>query len=67
VLDDLPLNQIKSFEEELFRFVENAHPALLTNIREKKTLDDDLKAKLDGALKEFKTRFVQDKAAGARV
>src|ERR1700683_2972851 len=28
-LDDLPLNQCKAFEEELYRFVENAHPGML--------------------------------------
>src|ERR1700733_10105595 len=61
VLDDLPLDQIRAFEEELYRFVENAHPAILTTIREKKTLDDDLKAKMTAALKEHKDRFVQER------
>ncbi len=65
VLDDLPLDQIRSFEQELYRFVENAHPAMLTTIREKKALDDDLKAKMDAALKEFKAQFVQRSAAAA--
>jgi len=69
VLDDLPLDQIRAFEQELYRFLENAHPAILTTIKEKKTIDDDLKSKLNSALQEFKTRFVQDqthKAAAAR-
>jgi F-type H+-transporting ATPase subunit alpha len=69
VLDDLPLDQIRAFEQELYRFLENAHPAILTTIREKKNLDDDLKNKLNSALQEFKTRFVQDqthKAGAAR-
>jgi len=64
-LDDLPLDQIRSFEQELYRFLENAHPAILATIREKKALDDDLKAKMDAALKEFKTQFVQRSAAAA--
>ena len=62
VLDDLPLDQIRAFEQELYRFLENAHPAILTTIKEKKTIDDDLKNKLNSALQEFKTRFVQDQA-----
>jgi F-type H+-transporting ATPase subunit alpha len=69
MLDDLPLDQIRTFEQELYRFLENAHPAILTTIKEKKTIDDDLKGKLNSALQEFKTRFVQDqthKAAAAR-
>ncbi len=69
MLDDLPLDQIRAFEQELYRFLENAHPAILTTIKEKKTIDDDLKGKLNSALQEFKSRFVQDqthKAAAAR-
>jgi F-type H+-transporting ATPase subunit alpha len=67
VLDDLPVDQIRVFEQELYRFLENAHPAILTTIKEKKTIDDDLKGKLTSALQEFKTRFVQDQShkAGA--
>src|SRR5690349_795988 len=69
MLDDLPLDQIRTFEPELYRFLENAHPAILTTIKEKKTLDDETKGKLTAAIQEFKTRFVQDqshKAAAAR-
>jgi F-type H+-transporting ATPase subunit alpha len=62
VLDDLPLDQIRAFEQELYRFLENAHPAILATIKEKKTIDDELKPKLNSALQEFKTRFVQDQA-----
>jgi len=63
VLDDLPLDQIRSFEAELYRFVENAHPGILTGIREKKNLDDELKSQMNAALKEFKERFVQEQAS----
>jgi F-type H+-transporting ATPase subunit alpha len=59
-LDDLPVEQCRPFEEGLSRFVENAHPGLLPAIREKKNLDDDLKSKMTGAIKEFKTRFVEE-------
>jgi F-type H+-transporting ATPase subunit alpha len=59
-LDDLPVEECRPFEQELYRFFENAHPGLLAEIREKKNLDDALKGKLNDALKEFKTRFVQE-------
>jgi len=62
VLDDLPLDQIRAFEQELYRFLENAHPAILTTIKEKRTIDDDMKGKLNSAIQEFKSRFVQDQA-----
>src|SRR5579862_6647378 len=62
-LDDLPVEQCRPFEEGLSRFIENAHPGLLPSIREKKNLDDDLKAKMTSAIKEFKTRFLQEHKA----
>src|SRR3984957_18128948 len=45
-LDDLPVEQCRPFEVELYRFVENAHPGLLNTIREKKSLDDALKGQI---------------------
>ena len=45
------------FEQELYRFIESSHPAILTDIREKKAIDDELKGRIEAALKEFKGRF----------
>ena len=59
LLDDLPVEQCKAFEEELFKFVENSRPALLQQIREKKTLDDALKNEMKVLLEDFKARFVE--------
>jgi F-type H+-transporting ATPase subunit alpha len=64
-LDDLPVEQCRDFETELYKFIENAQPGMLAAIREKKILDDDLKAKMNAALNEFKPRFVQGRAAAA--
>ncbi|MBC7925782.1 MAG: F0F1 ATP synthase subunit alpha [Bryobacteraceae bacterium] len=60
VLDDLPVEHVRRFESELYNFVENAHPQVLTDIREKKAIDDNLKAKLKDVLKEFKDRFTAE-------
>ncbi len=35
-IDDLPLEQCRAFELDLYRFVENAHPGLLAELRDKK-------------------------------
>ncbi len=58
LLDDLAVEQIRPFETELNRFLDSSQSALLQEIREKKTLDDEVKAKLNTVLKEFKDRFV---------
>jgi F-type H+-transporting ATPase subunit alpha len=58
LLDDLAVEQIRPFEAELNKFLDSSQSALLQEIREKKTLDDQVKAKLNTVLKEFKDRFV---------
>jgi F-type H+-transporting ATPase subunit alpha len=58
LLDDLAVEQVRPFEAELNRFLDTSQSALLQEIREKKALDDQVKAKLNGVLKEFKERFV---------
>jgi len=62
-LDDLPVEQCRRFEEEFYRFVDNSHRGLWTEIREKKVLDDSLRNQLHAVLKEFKERFVAEQPA----
>jgi len=64
-LDDLPVEQCRKFEEELYRFIENAHRDILNEIRDKKALDDTLRAKMKSAIGEFKARFVAETQAAA--
>jgi F-type H+-transporting ATPase subunit alpha len=64
-LDDLPVEQCRQFEAELYKFLDNSKPGILQAIREKKTLDDDLKKQIGDALKEFKDRFVKDRKPAA--
>jgi F-type H+-transporting ATPase subunit alpha len=61
--DDIPVNQVRRAEEELLRFMATRFGSLLTTIKTKKTIDDELKAQLNAALKEFVQTF---NAAGAR-
>ena len=65
LLDDVPVEQVKAFEADLYRYAESAYPALLQTIREKKALDDALKGQLNTVLKEFKVRFAKQNAPAA--
>ena len=56
-LDDIVVEDVRRFEAELYQFLDNSKPEILTAIREKKQIDDDLKGQLTNALKEFKDRF----------
>jgi F-type H+-transporting ATPase subunit alpha len=65
VLDDLPVEQCRPFEDALYKFVDNSQSALMQKIREKKTLDDDTKNELNKVLGEFKKKFVGEHAVAA--
>ncbi|MFD0985896.1 F0F1 ATP synthase subunit alpha [Methyloligella solikamskensis] len=56
-LDDLKVNQVGRFEEELLRFVREDHADLLDEIREKKALSDELTEKLKGSVDKFAKAF----------
>src|SRR5665213_50114 len=58
-LDDVPLDKCRAFEDGLLKFVESAHPGMLSTIREKKALDDALKGQMSAAIGEFKRNFVE--------
>ena len=64
-LDDLAVEDVKPFETELYKYVDNANPKLLTTIMEKKTLDDALKADIQRTLTDFKQQFVATRQAVA--
>ncbi len=59
-VDDLPVEMCRPFEHELYRFVENGYPGILSELREKKVIDDSLKTKIQDMLKEFKERFAAE-------
>jgi len=56
-VDDLKVEDVRRFEAELYRYLDNDKPDLLQAIREKRELNDEIKAQLKSALTDFKTRF----------
>ena len=52
--DDIAVEDLKRFEEELTVFMENSHPGVMNTLREKKSIDDDLKASMKEAIDDFK-------------
>jgi F-type H+-transporting ATPase subunit alpha len=64
-LDKIPLSEVRAFEVELYQYLENRAPEVFRGIAEKKQLDDQLKAALDAAVKDFATDFAARKAAAA--
>jgi len=64
-LDDLPVDQIRAFEQELYKYLDTSKSGILKQIVEKKQLDDNLKNEIKNALTEFKQNFVADHQAVA--
>jgi F-type H+-transporting ATPase subunit alpha len=60
-LDDLPVEQIRDFESEMYRYFDSMNPGALKAISEKKILDDQIKSDLSRTITEFKQRFVAER------
>ncbi|MDR2870632.1 MAG: F0F1 ATP synthase subunit alpha [Deferribacteraceae bacterium] len=57
-MDDVPLNAIGKFEQELINYFAASKPEILQEIVEKRTISDELAGKLKAAITEFKKQFV---------
>jgi F-type H+-transporting ATPase subunit alpha len=64
-IDDLPAEQVREFERELYKYAETMSAQTLKAIGEKKALDDALKAEMTKLISEFKERFVEERQAAA--
>ena len=56
-LDNLQMDRVRPFEEELYKFMDSSHSDILRQLRETGVMDDALEARLKAALDEFKTKF----------
>jgi F-type H+-transporting ATPase subunit alpha len=56
-LDDLPLESIKRFEEEIYPFMEKEYPDVEHSIATSKDLDENTEKKLSEAITKFKEQF----------
>jgi F-type H+-transporting ATPase subunit alpha len=56
-LDDIQVPNIRQWEHDFLGYLEASHPAVLSDIRTKKALDDDLTNRLKAALTAFKPMF----------
>jgi len=59
-LDDVAVPHIRQWERDFIGYLDAQHPQVLTDIRTKKTLDDDLSGRLKAAIASFKPMFVAE-------
>ncbi|HXZ36880.1 MAG TPA: F0F1 ATP synthase subunit alpha [Thermodesulfobacteriota bacterium] len=56
-LDGYPESALARYEKDLFEFVDKQYSAVLTDIRQKRTIDAELEKKVKDLLEEFKGKF----------
>jgi F-type H+/Na+-transporting ATPase subunit alpha len=66
-LDAVAVEEVRRYEEHLYRFIETRYPNVFTGIAEKKILDDEVKGALEAALTEFNNQFLAGRQAAAAV
>jgi F-type H+/Na+-transporting ATPase subunit alpha len=65
-VDDVSVEDVRRFEFELLKYLDNAGGPVLSAIRDKRQINDEVKGLLRSTLDEFKKRFkAQAKGAGA--
>jgi F-type H+-transporting ATPase subunit alpha len=57
-LDNVPVEAVREYEQELLRFVDESHKDLWKTFAEEKQLSDKLKGQLETVLKAFASKFV---------
>lgn len=58
-LVDVPVNQVKNYEHDLYSELDASGASILNAIREKGEMSDDVKQELDKALRDFTDRFIK--------
>ena len=65
LLDDVPVDAVRAFEEFFYGYLERRHPQMLAEIRDKKEISDALRDQLAKAIGECKTEFTAAKGIKA--
>src|SRR5208337_1052410 len=66
LLDDMPIERLRDFEQGLYSYVETTNAGVLKSIEEKKVLDDDLKSSMTKVIKEYRERFASERQEVAK-
>lgn len=53
-MDDIPVNEIREFESAMLSYLRDARPEILTAIKDKKIIDENIAKDLDNAINAFK-------------
>ena len=57
LMEDVEIEKVGAFQDQLLRYVAGSHPDILAAIEETKDISDELSANLTKAINEFKPTF----------
>jgi len=57
LLDKIPVNRLREYEEKLAKFIDNKRPGIYKDIVGKGKIDDELKAQMNQAIEDFGKEF----------
>src|SRR6201985_1502354 len=60
LLDNVEVKDLRAFEDGYYPYLESSQSHIMSDIIEKKTLDDDLKNRIRAALKEYKENYLAE-------
>ena len=66
LLDDVEIKDIRAFEDGYYDYMANSQAQVMTDIETKKALDDDIKARLTDAIKQYKSDFLAARKDAAK-
>jgi F-type H+-transporting ATPase subunit alpha len=64
-VDPVAVEDIRAYEEELYKFLDTRKPQLLSSLADKKQIDDAIKSELRAALEEFSRSFMAARKTAA--
>lgn len=65
-LDDIAVTDLRNFDKAFMNFLDNSKGSLLTKIRDKKELTDEIKSEMKEAIQEFKQRYSSEGGKAAK-
>src|SRR5690606_22986035 len=57
-LDEVPVEKVRQYESDFLSEMDNMHSEILTDIKSKQEMTDEMRGKLDTVLKDFTERFL---------
>jgi F-type H+-transporting ATPase subunit alpha len=65
-LDEFQVADIRAFEDGLYKYFAAAQTALMDDLTKKKQIDDDIRARLHAAMKEYSANFKSELEAATK-